>query len=66
MTLKKIGQYLRAERQRRGLSVYRIELMTGENRVTINAIERGERGYNIKALLLYAEAMKLTVQISPL
>lgn len=63
MTLEDIASFLRNEREKRGISKYKIKAMTGLHRDTINAIESGDDGYNVKALILYCNSIGLQISI---
>ena len=65
MDLKQIAEFLKAEREKQGLLPFHMRSETNLHSDTITAIESGETGYNIKALLAYCKRLNYEIQIIP-
>lgn len=48
---QKLGDFLRSERERKGISKYRVIQNSGMSMDQVNAIEKGSKAYTIDALL---------------
>lgn len=54
---QKLGDFLRSERERKGISKYRVIQNSGMSMDQVNAIEKGSKAYTIDALLAYVTAI---------
>jgi transcriptional regulator with XRE-family HTH domain len=61
---QKLGDFLRSERERKGLTKYRIMQNSGMTIDQVNAIEAGSKSYTIDALLAYVTALDCYFNLS--
>ena len=64
---QKLGEFLKEERQKSGISKYKVAETTGLQRSQIDSIEEGSRAYTIDTLFAYAAGIDcyLMFQIEP-
>ena len=56
-----LGNQIKNERQKRGLSQEEFALIVGVHRTYIGAVERGEKNITIKTLAKFANALKIEI-----
>jgi len=61
MTTKKIAVFLKQARENMGYSRNRVGELSELHPDTVRAIESGENGYNIKALIAYCDVVKVKI-----
>ena len=64
MDINEIAVFLKKERIRRGYTRNKIIGISGLHRDTVIAIENGDVGYNIKALIAYCDAVNISINLN--